>query len=239
MMTKIIGNRKYNYCYGDSRYELLDSYNEMHRSEMNSEYHRTISTESITSDYVLVCGCSQSQGESVSLEKTYSSILQDLLEMPVYNISIGGSGCDFISKNIQEWCSNFPIKPKHVVIQWSQIDTRMYYIRDQELYHLGPWTIDKNFRHDLLKKEYECQSIYISNIDKLSQLSINSRLELIKFLNLNKINFTEFKYGDHNNIFPEVSSIENIDFGSDGRHMGEKSHQNLAEIISKILHDKI
>jgi hypothetical protein len=239
MMTKIMGSKKYNYCYGDSRYEKIESFNGIHRSEMNSEYHRTISTESITSDYVLVCGCSQSQGESVPLEKTYSSILQDLLEMPVYNISIGGSGCDFISTNIQEWCSNFPIKPKHVVIQWSQIDTRMYYIKDQELYHLGPWTIDKNFRHNLWKKEYEFQSIYISNIDKLSQLSINSRLELIEFLNLHKISFTEIKYGDRNNIFPEVSSIENIDFGADGRHMGEKSHQNLAEIISKILHDKI
>ncbi len=239
MITKIMGSKKYNYCYGDSRYEKIESFNGIHRSEMNSEYHRTISTESITSDYVLVCGCSQSQGESVSLEKTYSSILQDLLEMPVYNISIGGSGCDFISKNIQEWILNFRIKPKHVIVQWSCPDSRMYYIKDQELYHLGPWTIDKNFRHNLWKKEYEFQSIYLSNIDKFSQLSINSRLELIEFLNLHKINFTDFKYGDFNKIFPNASSIENIDFGSDGRHMGEKSHQNLAEIISKMLHNII
>ena len=36
-------------------------------------------------------------------------------------------------------------------------------------------------------------------------------------------------------MITKASSIENIDFGADGRHMGEKSHQNLAEIISKIL----
>lgn len=235
MITKIIGAKKYNYCYGDSRYELLDSYNEMHRSEMNSEYHRTISIESITSDYILVCGCSQSQGESVSKENTYSSVLQDLLEIPVYNISISGSGCDFISTNIQEWCNNFNIKPKHIIIQWSHPNTRMYHIRDQQLYYLGPWVIDKNFRHNLWKKEYELQWIYLNNMNYISQRSINARKELIEFLNLHKINFTEFKCGDNNNIFPDITNIQDIDVGADGRHMGEKSHQNLAKIISKML----
>jgi hypothetical protein len=231
----MISYRKYNYCYGDSRYEKLDSYNGIHRSEMNSEYHRTIPIESIISDYILVCGCSQSEGESVRLEKTYSSVLQNSLGIPVYNISISGSGCDFISMNIQEWCRNFTIKPNHVIVQWSYPDTRMYHIRDQELYHLGPWVIDKNFRHNLWKREYELQSIYTSNIDKIGQRSTKSRLELLEFLNVQKINFTEIKLGDHDNIFPDIINIQNIDFGTDGRHMGEKSHQNLAEIILKIL----
>ncbi len=230
-----MGSKKYNYCWGDSRYEKIESFNGIYRSEMNSEYHRTISPESITSDYILVCGCSQSEGESVALEKIYSSVLQDLLKIPVYNMSISGSGCDFISTNIQEWCTNFPIKPKHVIVQWSQTSTRMYHERDHMRYHLGPWTIDKNFRHDLWKKEHELQSIYISNMDKLSERSIKFRLELNEFLNLHEIKFTEFKYGDQDNIFSDVTAIQQIDFGSDGRHMGEKSHENLAKTISKIL----
>jgi hypothetical protein len=237
MTKQILGSKKYNYSWGDSRYEKIESFNEIHRTEMNSEYHRTISLDTITSDYILVCGCSQSQGESVALEKTYSSILQETLGIPVYNMSISGSGCDFISTNIQEWCGNFPIKPKHVVIQWSHIDTRMYHERDQMLYHLGPWTIDKNFRHDLWKKEHELQSIYISTMDKLSERSTKFRLELHEFLNLHEIKYTEFKYGDQDNIFPDVDAIQQIDVGSDGRHMGEKSHQHLAETISKIITD--
>lgn len=235
MITKIIGSQKYNYCYGDSRYEKIVSFNGIHRSEMNSEYHRTISPDTITSDYILVCGCSQSQGESVRLQKTYSSLLQESLGIPVYNMSISGSGCDFISTNIQEWCLNFPIKSKHIIVQWSHTDTRMYHVRDQQIYHLGPWTIDKNLRHDLWKKEHELQSIYTDNIDKIGQRSVNARLELQEFLNGQKINFTEFKCGDHNNIFSDIDNIQRIDVASDGSHIGEKSHQNLAEIISKIL----
>jgi len=235
MIKKIMGSKKYNYCHGDSRYEKIESSNGIHRSEMNSEFHRTISPDAITSDYILVCGCSQSQGESVALEKTYSSVLQKTLGIPVYNMSISGSGCDFISANIQEWCSNFPIKPKHVVVQWSHIDTRMYHEKDEMLYHLGPWTIDKNFKHNLWKKEHELQSIYISNMNKLNERSTKFRLELVEFLNSHSINFTEFKCGDHDNVFSDVATIQKLDAGSDGSHMGEKSHQTLAETISKIL----
>jgi hypothetical protein len=232
-MNKILPPTMGRFAYGDSRYSIIPEYNAIKKHEMNQELHRTIEPEDITSEYILVCGCSQSMGEGIANTETYSHLLSQNLSVPVYNLSLSGSGCDFIELNIKNWITNFSIKPKLVIVQWSFPNSRMLHFKDGSPYLLGPWVVDNNLRHNLWKKEFELQKCYKDNIDNIYNISLVSRKSLLDFLNTNQINYIEIMLDDYN--FIESTIFNTIDRGIDGRHPGPETHRNISDKLTSMI----
>jgi hypothetical protein len=232
MINKLIHPVMGKYAYGDFKFQSISEFNLIKRSELNSEFHRTIEPEEITSPYILVCGCSMSAGESITKEQTYSSLLSNNLNLPVYNLSIGGSGCDFIALNVKHWITNFPIKPTLVIIQWSFPSTRFVVLKNEEAFLLGPWTIDKNFRHKLWLKEYEMQKLYYDNIDNILEISKTSRSSLLDFLNETEITHLEIILDDDSFDIPNI--FYTTDRGTDGAHPGPETHLNISNRLTEL-----
>lgn len=235
-ISQVLPVIKRQYAFGDTRYLHLDEFNLIKKHELNSELHRTINIEEITSPYILVCGCSNSMGESITKEQTYSYLLSKNLNMPVYNMSISASGCDFISNNVKEWISNFPIKPSSIIVQWSHPTSRFSFCKTNQpldLYLLGPWVIDENFRHDLWKKETELQKVYRTNLDNILDISLHNRLSLINFLDNNKIKLIEIMIDDDR--LDNLIQFSSVDRGADGAHPGPHTHLHIANTLTTML----
>jgi hypothetical protein len=214
------------YAYGDARALYLKEFNLIKQHEMNTELHRTIDPSDITDPYILVCGCSNSQGEGVTMEQTYAHLLSKKLNIPVYNISISGSGCDFISLNIMNWISNFPIEPKLVIIQWSFPSSRFLFSENNHQYLLGPWIVNDNFRHNLWSAKSELKKVYHDNNHRILEISKSSRNSLLSFLDLQNIDRLEFILDDTSFGIPTVYNI--VDYGVDGKHPGPETHENIS-----------
>jgi hypothetical protein len=232
-MNKILHPTMRRFAYGDSRYLIIPEFNGIKKHEMNRELHRTIEPEDITSEYILVCGCSFSMGEGITNTETYAHLLSENLSVPVYNLSLSASGCDFIELNIKNWITNFSIKPKLVIVQWSFPHSRMLHFKDGSPYLLGPWTVDNNFRHDLWKKEFELQKCYKNNIDNIYNISLASRKSLLDFLNINQINYIEIMLDDH--TFIESTIFNTVDRGIDGQHPGPETHRNISDRLTSMI----
>jgi hypothetical protein len=67
-------------------------------------------------EYILVGGCSITEGIPINVDDRYTSVLESLSGSPVYNIGLGACGYDAIVRNIINWLYlNKDNKPIHVV----------------------------------------------------------------------------------------------------------------------------
>ena len=233
---RVISLKKNNYCYGNGLLKYRNEIALITRDDLNSEDHRTIKPEDINSTYVLVCGCSNSAGYGVHKEQMYSQLLQEHLGIPVYNISIPGSGCDFISLNTSLWIDNYPIKPSLVVLQWIDPTTRMFYQCDDSIYVLGPWTIDENHWHDLWRKEPMARKLYRESLSTLFNRSVEFRQNLVTKLKELNIPVLEYNFIADDSVWGNY--IPTIDRASDNSHIGPLSHSLFADTIyNQIMND--
>jgi len=86
--------------------------------EYNSYGYRTNEFDKGIADYILVAGCSLTEGHGLHLDQTWGKKLEHTLNLPVVNLAKGGANSEFTSQNLINWVdSSFP-NPKVVIAQW-------------------------------------------------------------------------------------------------------------------------
>ena len=99
-------------CHANSSAEYLGidfTYNKYGHRERDLQYFSD-------KEYILVGGCSVTEGIPISVSDRYTSVLESLSGIPVYNIGLGSCGYDAIVRNIINWLHlNKNNKPIHVV----------------------------------------------------------------------------------------------------------------------------
>lgn len=79
------------------------------------------------SEFILVFGCSYTEGVGLHNEDIWHSLIGKELNMPVMNLGLSGSGPDFQMFNTLQYLKNNLPKPKYVFYQWPSI-LRKYFI---------------------------------------------------------------------------------------------------------------
>lgn len=189
----------------------------------NSLGHRSKEIKEIDLDnYVLVTGCSNTEGVGVELELTYPYLLARKMQCDYYNLAIGGSGIDVLIHNLVVWFSTVKKKPKAVIIQWP--DYTRYVTGDAVgLQPRGAWDNDPesiNFLMGGLENDFFTARKTLSN-------SLINALITVPVINFTIGNLIPF---DNQSIGEPV-----VDFARDLAHPGNESHENFAESIHAAL----
>jgi hypothetical protein len=215
----------------------------------NSWGYRSKEFSDLNDDYILVFGCSFTEGIGLHYDDMWSTKLAKSLNMDVFNLSIGGSGPDVVLYNTILF-HNLVLKsgklPKYVIYQWT-FENRTSYM----FYHEDNLINLETFSASYPKEAYP--ENYKKYIDWYNEGFLVNEGELIKQSNVstlvshnlwktigipvyhwtwkNDFNMKKFELF-HNSV--EVDQIEDCFEikGRDGSHNGHLS-QNI--VVNKIL----
>lgn len=85
--------------------------------ERNTLGHRSIEPDSAVSHpggYLLVTGCSITEGIALHVDELWCHLLAKRLRLPLYNLALQGTGIDVQLHNLQQWLWRYP-RPKFLV----------------------------------------------------------------------------------------------------------------------------
>ena len=92
----------------------------------NSYGYRSSEFDSVQDPYLLVAGCSLTEGYGLHLEQTWAVKLADKLNLNLVNLAKSGADSEFVSVNIFNWLSS-KSKPQQIVIQWPNAFRAMHW----------------------------------------------------------------------------------------------------------------
>jgi len=146
----------------------------------NSFGHRSNEIDAIDLDnYILITGCSHTEGMGLEIEKTYPYLIADSLGCDYYNIAVSGSGIDVMTFNLLTWISKTKKMPKALIVQWPGNERFSLYDGDRLQFFNGTSDDDsilrfidlgmdidyfksvKNFSKRLLAASYDCKILNI------------------------------------------------------------------------------
>lgn len=99
----------------------------------NSLGYRTKELDSFKdNEFILVFGCSYSEGVGLYEEDIWHSHVSEMTGFPIMNLALGGTGSDIIALNSTLYAHNIDTlpKPKAVIFQWPG-RARKYFIKDE------------------------------------------------------------------------------------------------------------
>jgi hypothetical protein len=123
----------------------------------NSWGYRTKEFSELNDDYILVFGCSFTEGIGLDYDDIWASKLGKKLNLDVFNLGIGGSGPDTSSYNTILF-QNFILKnkkfPKYVVYQWT-FENRTSFMIHNEYDSLNIETFSVSYPKDSYPKNHK------------------------------------------------------------------------------------
>jgi hypothetical protein len=123
--------------YASAEYLGIDfTYNKYGHRERDPEYFSD-------KEYILVGGCSVTEGIPITVDDRYTNVLESLSGIPVYNIGLGSCGYDSIVRNIINWLhlhqNNLPIHVVTFMPNENRVIVKPKY-RTSALDMVGAWT---------------------------------------------------------------------------------------------------
>ena len=253
---EIAGKTRQWYC-GDSK-EYYDKHNKPKWKYYNTEDklfykfnklgYRTTELDALPEKFVLVFGCSYTEGVGMFEETLWCNILAEKYNFNVINLAKAGTGPDIINFNTQLWVKNNFIKPQAVIVQWPQATRKSFsYIKRNGLFGTTHLQLeDRNVMIDdqLYNPDDSYQSKdtewyfkrWISEEGQLhyeNLLHINSVTNVWKSLGVPILNWTwqgdfELKY---NKDMLHMVKTTGGSRARDGDHDGEEIHQQVVQQI--------
>lgn len=193
---------------------------------INDYGHRCKSVKELDFDnYILISGCSHTQGVGLELEKTYPYLLSKKLDCDYYNMGLPATGIDVVEHNIVTWLFKYPKKPKAIIIQWPDY-TRFLsnYPGYPTLIPNGSWT-DDTFSKKLISAG-DVTGIFNAR-KKLCSNNIKNAAQNIALVT--------FNYGGQTPVDEQTYFFRRLDLARDLSHSGIKSHENITNSVLEIL----
>lgn len=123
----------------------------------NSWGYRTKEFSELSDDYLLVIGCSFTEGIGLEYNDIWASKLGKKLNLDVFNLGIGGAGPDISSHNTILF-HNFLLEnkkfPKYVIYQWT-FENRTSYMINDEYNSLNIETFSISYPKDSYSKNHK------------------------------------------------------------------------------------
>jgi hypothetical protein len=201
----------------------------------NSLGHRCREISEIDLDnYILVAGCSHTEGIGLELEKSYPYVLAEKLKCDYYNLGIGGSGIDVLLHNLTIWISTQQKMPKALIVQWPHWERFVHFHYDprklkdinQLLLHIGSAHTSNKSALDMLMQGEVIH--YFKTVEMLAKIKIECMFKHINVPIIHVYVHNKFIFSD-NNI---ICGLQGLDSARD-IHSGICSHKQLAEKVYK------
>jgi hypothetical protein len=94
---------------------------EQTQHQYNNYGYRTYDLGDLPSEYILVFGSSHSEGNGLHLEERWTTHLQQMASVKIYNMASAGCDTSFIVQNIINWTTADIVQPKLIIIDWPPI----------------------------------------------------------------------------------------------------------------------
>lgn len=192
--------------------------------KFNKHGHRCKNIDEIDLDnYILITGCSHTQGIGLELEKTYAYLLSSKLGCDYYNMAIPASGADVAQHNILNWYYTISKKPKLIVIQWPDHSRFVSYNPEyQNLIPRGTW-----------QKENEVEK-FIVDCENSGAFYARKKLNTDLLFNMIDSPLIRFNYGGQVAYESDPIKMRRIDVARDLSHSGIKSHETVTEMLYEL-----
>ena len=224
---------KPNWNYYDTKGKL--------KYKFNTLGYRTKELNNLHMDpYMLVFGCSYTEGVGLYENEIWCSHLAEYLNLDLRNLAKAGTGPDIINFNTQLFKRSGFVKPKLVVIQWPQINRKSFGFQDE--HGQGIRLEDRNVNKEETKNTMGMRDTewYLNRyVQETGELVIQSMKDLFSVENLwSALGIPVFHWtweGDFTTdygtkkIFRVVNSHK--DLARDLQHDGPLIHQDAFEQI--------
>ena len=202
--------------------------------EFNSNGFRAPEFDTIDwANSVVVLGDSYTAGDGNAIEDIATTLLQDMLEMPVINLGSSGTGIDLSCWNSLLLHETYP-RPRAVVQLWSS------------LYRYSEYNLNKAFEHYFNNDDprhvcAEDQNVYNFHLPqrkpycaKTHNWEERNKMYVLadRVLWKDKLPYYEASMFDDTAELIEVDYLSHLDYGRDLDHWGPKSNIVVAETIA-------
>jgi hypothetical protein len=168
---------------------------------------------------VIIIGCSHVLGDGLAVEDTLSKQLEKIIQRPVINLGVSGSGMDIACWNSLTLHEQYPI-PRAIIHVWSSLDR----------YAIGPYYIGSTYIpvKQKLPNKNDYQDL---NWKFRSEKYILTDRALWK----NKTCYLEYSWFDHTATAMDIELFNGVDLARDCIHYGIQSQKLAAEKIANDL----
>jgi hypothetical protein len=84
----------------------------------NSYGYRTDEFNKELKEYIVISGCSLTEGHGLHLVQTWGKKLEQQLNKPVVNLAKGGANAEFVCQNLTNWLNSEFNTPAAIIAQW-------------------------------------------------------------------------------------------------------------------------
>lgn len=185
--------------------------------------------------YILVLGCSHTDGIGLPQSEIYHTHVSTKLRMPVLNCGVSGSSPFYQLIHTNKLLKRLTNKPSLVIVQWPEWSRSLFMGQSLGWSHLLASMTNPNKVVDRISKLY----IYDGNAEAQSEVAIEAVRNIWQLANVPYIDFTFASKPKSTRI--DVPFFLNDDFDDmskrarDGSHFGPDCHSNLAQILLKQL----
>jgi hypothetical protein len=146
----------------------------------NSYGYRTNDFNKELKNYIVIAGCSLTEGHGLHLEQTWGKKLEKNLNTPVFNLAKGGANAEFVSQNLINWVNSKFNKPTTIIAQWPNPHRATHWNKQLAQFVLNQ-TADDLYK---LKIKYGEEHFYLSWINSIVQLDTACKTSGIPVLHL-------------------------------------------------------
>lgn len=161
----------------------------------NSYGYRTNEFDKDIVDYILVAGCSLTEGHGLHLDQTWSKKVEHKLNIPVVNLAKGGADSGFTSQNLINWIDSSFIAPKVVIAQWPN-PYRLIHWYNNRAQFIGNRNRDKIYKLSVTHGHEYFYLRWIKNIVELDRKCKSTNIPVLHIC---------FEYANH--IKPAIIDI--------------------------------
>jgi len=103
----------------------------------NAYGYRTHELDNMPSSYILVAGCSLTEGHGLHLTQTWANKLEKQSQTTVINLAKGGANAEFVGQNIINWINSDFHHPNAIVVQWPNPFRQLHWENNKALFVLN------------------------------------------------------------------------------------------------------
>jgi hypothetical protein len=135
----------------------------------NSYGYRTNNFDNKFKDYIVISGCSLTEGHGLHLDQTWGKKLEKKLNIPIVNLAKGSADAEFVSQNLINWINSKVNKPKAIVVQWPNPYRAIHWNNGLARFILNQ-TLDELYKFKIKHGEEYFYLPWITNIIRLDSV---------------------------------------------------------------------
>lgn len=145
----------------------------------NAYGYRTHEFVNIDKNYILISGCSLTEGHGLHLNQTWGYMLEKSANLSVFNLAKGSSNAEFVSQNLINWLSSGHYHiPKIIVVQWPNPFRAIHWQNERAIFVVNR-SADSLFNLKVKHGQEHFYTVWINSIVNLNRICRQLRIPIL------------------------------------------------------------